>query len=67
MTLLLVDDRDGRIVAELESQEEALLVLESLADEDPDTADSLCIVVFHDRSGGMVGTESSVTLRPLNA
>ena len=53
-------------MAELESQEEALLVLESLADEDPDTADSLCIVVFHDRSGGMVGTESSVTLRPLN-
>jgi hypothetical protein len=65
MTLLLVDDRDGRIVAELESQEQALRLLETLSSNDPDTADFLCIVAFRDRPGAMVGTESSVTIRPL--
>ena len=65
MTLLLVDDRDGRIVAELESQEQALRLLESLARDDPDTADALCIVAFHDHQGAMVATDSSVTIRPL--
>ena len=65
MALLLVDDRDGRIVAELESQEEALLLLERLASNDPDLADYLCIVAFHDHAGSMMETESSVTIRPL--
>jgi hypothetical protein len=64
MALLLVDDGDGRIVAELENQEQALRLLETWADDDPDTADSLCIVALHDRPGAMVGTESSVTIRP---
>ena len=65
MALLLVDDRDGRIVAELESQEEALLLLERLASDEPGTADYLCIVAFNDRPGAVMETESSVTIRPL--
>jgi hypothetical protein len=34
VTVLLVDDRDGRIVAELQSGDEALRVLEAMADDD---------------------------------
>ena len=51
-------------MAELESHEQALRLLEKLSSNDPDTADFLCIVAFHDRPGAMVGTESSVTIRP---
>jgi hypothetical protein len=65
MSLLLVDDRDGRVVAELEDQEHALRLLERLSQDDPDAAESLCIVAFHDRQGAMVATESSLTIRPL--
>ena len=66
MALLLVDDRDGRIVAELESQEEALLLLERLASDDSEAVDSLCLVSFHDNPGAVVGTASSVSIRPLH-
>jgi hypothetical protein len=65
MSLLLVDDRDGRVVTQLESHEQALDLLERLATDDPDLADSLSIVAFHDRQGAMVATESSVTIRPV--
>ncbi|HYY33433.1 MAG TPA: hypothetical protein VE693_07600 [Gaiellaceae bacterium] len=63
MPLLLVDDRDGRVVAELESQEQALRLVESLDSHDPQALDYLCIVEFHDRPGAILGTESSVTIR----
>jgi hypothetical protein len=63
MSLLLVDDRDGRVIAELESHEEALRLLERLAGADPETAERLCIVAFNDHQGAMVATESSVTIR----
>ena len=62
---LVVDDRDGRVLAELERHEEALSLLEALARDDPDTPDYLCIVAFHDRQGAMLGAESSVTIRSL--
>jgi hypothetical protein len=65
MSLLLVDDRDGRVVAQLETHEQALNLLERLATNDPDMADSLGIVAFRDRHGAIVATESSVTIRPL--
>jgi hypothetical protein len=65
MSLLLVDDRDGRVVAQLETHEQALNLLERLATNDPDMADSLGIVAFRDRQGAVVTTESSVTIRPL--
>jgi hypothetical protein len=59
-----VDGRDGRVVAELESQEQAIHLLATLDSDDPVLPD-LCIVAFHDRQGTIVGTESSVTIRPL--
>jgi hypothetical protein len=65
MTLLLVDDRDGRVVAELESHEEALDLLATLDMQDPQLADCLCVVEFNDRPGAIVGRESSVTIRSL--
>jgi hypothetical protein len=39
MPLLLVDDRDGRIVAELESEDEAVRVLEAMAGKDSRVAE----------------------------
>jgi hypothetical protein len=65
MPLLLVDDRDGRVVAELESQEQVLCVLETLARDDLYPSDDLCIVELQDRQGPILATESSVTIRPL--
>ena len=65
MSVLLVDDRDGRVLAELESQERALRMLERVARVEPDMADSLCIVSFRTRPGSIVATESSVTIRSL--
>ena len=62
---LLVDDRDGRVVAELEDPQEALDLLEGHAMDDPDAPDYLCIVVFQDHAGAMLATESSVTIRSL--
>jgi hypothetical protein len=63
MPLLLVDDRDGRIVAELEGQEQVLNLLETLASDE--LPENLCIVELHDRPGSVLATESSVTIRPL--
>ena len=61
MPLLVVDDRDGGVVAELESQEEALRLLATLGSDAP----HLCIVEFHDREGAILGAQTSVTIRPL--
>jgi hypothetical protein len=66
MPLLLVDDRDGRVVAELENQEEVLDVLEALTSDESDAPDHLCIVELHDRQGALLATRSSVTIRPLS-
>jgi hypothetical protein len=63
--VLVVDDRDGRVISELESPEEALKLLEAMARDDPETPEYLCIVALDDRPGPFVGTESSVTIRPL--
>jgi hypothetical protein len=65
MPLLLVDDRDGRVLKELETEEEAVRLLECLASEDSDAADSLCIVALDRREGELMACESSVTIRPL--
>ena len=64
MSLLLVDDRDGRVVAELETLDEAIEVMEHLASE-PDTA-HLCLVDLRQTSGALAGYESSTTLRILS-
>jgi hypothetical protein len=63
MPLLLVDDHDGRVLAELESHEQALRLLEKMASEDPEGGQTLCIVELRDRQGAVLATESSVTIR----
>jgi hypothetical protein len=65
MTLLLVDDRDGRIVAEVETEEDARAVLEARASDDDPMPDYLCLVELESRHGSIVGTDSSVKIRPL--
>jgi hypothetical protein len=65
MPLVLVDDRDGRVITELESPEEALRLLEAMATDHPKAPEYLCIVALEDRQGTILGTESSVRIRPL--
>ena len=65
MPMLVVDDRDGRIVAELESEEEALRVLEALAREDTSTSPPYCLVEFFSSQGAIFGAETSIKIRPL--
>ena len=65
MPLLLVDDRDGRVVAELESQDEVLHALEALAGEDGSIPPDYCLVEFQSRQGAIVAAESSIRIRPL--
>ena len=62
---LLVDDRDGRVLVELEDVESALLAFDAVQSEDPDLAEALCIVRFGARDGALVGTRSTTRVRPL--
>lgn len=64
MPLLLVDDRDGRIVAELESEDEALRILEAMAAEQ--APEYLCLVDCHSTQGSLVGTDRTVKIRSLS-
>jgi len=63
MPVLLVDDRDGRVVAKLESEDEAMRVLEAMATEDADFPEYLCLVEGHSTHGSFLGTDTSVTIR----
>jgi hypothetical protein len=65
MPVLLVDDRDGRVVAELENQDEALRVLEALARDDINIPKWYCLVELDSRHGAIVGMDTSVKIRPL--
>ena len=63
MPLLLVDDRDGRVVAEIETGDEALRIMEALAgDQMPEY---LCLVDRHSKQGSFVGTDTSIKVRSL--
>jgi hypothetical protein len=64
MALLLVDDRDGRILAEVQTEEDARRVLEAWLSEDG-MPDYLCLVETTSRRGAFFGTDSSVKVRPL--
>lgn len=66
MSLLLVDDRDGRIVAEVESEEDLRRILEAMANDDPSLPDYLCLVEVHSKRGSLLGTDSSVKIRTLH-
>jgi hypothetical protein len=65
MVLLLVDDRDGRIVAEVETENDAQRVLEGWATEDGSIPDYLCLVEIRSHHGALIGTDTSVRVRPL--
>jgi hypothetical protein len=58
MRLLLVHNRDGRVIAELETHEQALCLLERLSSDDP--------FALHGRPGSLVASRSSVTIRLLS-
>jgi len=66
MTVLFVDDRDGRVLAELETLDEAQLVLEAWARDDGSIPDYLCLVEFRSRHGAILGADTSVKIRPLS-
>jgi hypothetical protein len=66
MVLVLVDDRDGRIVAEVETEEDAQRVLEAWATDDGTVPAYLCLLELRSRRGAIVGTDTSVKIRPLS-
>lgn len=65
MAVLLVDDRDGRVVAEIESVEDAEDVLEAWVKDDGTFPEYLCLVELRSHHGAILGTDSSVKIRPL--
>ena len=65
MAVLFVDDRDGRVLAELENLEDAQVVLEAWARDDGSIPDYLCLVELRSRHGAILGTDTSVKIRPL--
>ncbi|HET8751957.1 MAG TPA: hypothetical protein VFM43_05475 [Gaiellaceae bacterium] len=65
MTLLLVDDRDGRIVSEIETVDEAQRVLDAWV-EDAGIPDYLCLVEVRSHDGAFFGTDTSVRVSPLS-
>jgi hypothetical protein len=65
MAVLLVDDRDGRVIAEIESEEEAQHVLEGWARPDGSIPAYLSLVVLSSQHGPILGTDTTVRIRPL--
>ena len=63
--LLLVDDRDGKIVAEIATEYDARRVLEAWTRDDGSLPDYLCLVEMHTRHGALLGTDTTVRVRPL--
>lgn len=65
MALLLVDDRDGRIVSEIQTADGARQVLDAWTSEDGGIPEYLCLIEVRSHDGALVGTDSSVKVRPL--
>lgn len=65
MCLLLVDDRDGRIVSEIETEEDAERVLKAWVRDDGSLPEYLCLIELHSRHGTLLGADTSVKIRPL--
>ena len=63
---LLVDDRDGRVLAEIGDPGEALSVLDEIARDHPELADTLCLVRFDGHQGSLIGTETTTRIRTLS-
>ena len=61
---LLVDDRDGRVLAELASPRQAGLLLSRLED-DSQGGPAVSVVRLDHQEGSLTGVSSTVTMRPL--
>jgi hypothetical protein len=66
MPLLLIDDRDGRIVAEIETAEQAHAIVRRWAVDDLSLPDYLCLVRVDSSPGEIFGVDTSVKVRPLS-
>jgi hypothetical protein len=64
VSFLLVNDDDGRILAVFETIDEAARALDEAGSQDSPTR--LAVVAFHEAPGSVLGTEASVTMRPLS-
>ena len=65
MAVLLVDDRDGRVLAEVQTEDDLRTVLEGWAKDDGSIPEYLCLVELRSHHGAVVGTDTSVKIRPL--
>ena len=65
MALLLVDDRDGKVVAEVDKPEDAQRVVEAWARDDGSIPDYFCLVELASHHSTVFGTDTSVKIRPL--
>jgi|SoiMethySBSTD1v2_1073268.scaffolds.fasta_scaffold1708826_2 hypothetical protein len=63
MPYVLVDDRDGCVVAEFDDGDQALRFLERLSRHD--LADGLCVVCLRERVGSASAVSTATTLRLL--
>jgi hypothetical protein len=63
VSYLLVNDDSGEILAVLESAEEVASALEEAGANEPPVP--LAVVAFHEAPGSVIGTETTVTMRPL--
>jgi hypothetical protein len=66
MDVLVVDDRNGRVVAALET-EDVQRVLEGWARDDGSIPDYLCLVELRSHHGAVLGADTAVKIRPLPA
>jgi len=62
---LLVDDRDGRVLAEIVDPVEAFRVLDEIKQDHPELEGTLCLVRFDGRQGSLIGTETTTRVQPL--
>jgi hypothetical protein len=65
MVVLLVDDRDGKVLAEVETEDDAQSVLEAWARDDGSIPAYVCLVELSSSHGAILGTDMSVKIRPL--
>jgi hypothetical protein len=62
---LLVDDRDGSVVAEIPDPVEAFRILDELKRARPELAEAFCLVRFDQQQGSLIGTETTMRIRSL--
>jgi hypothetical protein len=62
---LIVDDRDGRVLAETDQLDAAIRALDELEQDDPELAPALCLVRFEEHQGALLGSETTWRVRSL--